>query len=151
MCVITLSSSDIIAVLAGLIAGLSALYARWAWKEANRSNELSLLSHRKEIFDALYELNQHIVQKGQFAVSEEVTKFFTHSRNSSYYFNNHIAGQISDYYDLCFKVADLAKLHSPMYPSENEERSEALKKSRNLYPEIEKEIRKVIGKAIQNG
>jgi hypothetical protein len=151
MCDITLTSSDIVATLAALIAGLSTLYARWAWKEANRSNELSLLNHRKDIFDALYDLNMHITQKGQFAVSEEVTKFFIHSRNSSHYFSNSLSEKISEYYGLCFKVADLAKLHSPMYPSENKERSEALEKCLSLYPDIEKEVRKVIGKSVKNG
>jgi len=40
--------TDIIALLALLVAGLSALYARWSWREAKKANNISLLGHKKK-------------------------------------------------------------------------------------------------------
>ena len=64
---IKLSTSDIISILALLVAGLSALYARWTWSEAEKANKISLLGHRKEIYDAFFELKMHMMQKAETA------------------------------------------------------------------------------------
>ena len=53
-CQINIDLSDVIAILAALVAGLSALYARWAWREAKRANEILLSGHKKEIYDAFF-------------------------------------------------------------------------------------------------
>ena len=59
---ISLSTSDIIAILAFLVAGLSALYARWSSIEAKKANQISLLSGRKEIYIAFFNLKMHMQQ-----------------------------------------------------------------------------------------
>lgn len=108
-CVFTLSTSDVIAILAALVAGLSALYARWAAKEAKRANELALLSHRKIIYDAFYELKMHMEQRGLRPEMEQVSRFYYPSRDAAFYVKESLSNEITNYYELCFKVADLAK------------------------------------------
>ena len=77
-----IDSSDLIAVAAVLVSGLAALYAKWAWREANRANELTLLGHRKAIYDAFFALKATLIQPCR--VSEEglrVVKLFRPGRN----------------------------------------------------------------------
>ncbi|MNR44660.1 hypothetical protein D3C85_1634300 [compost metagenome] len=73
---IKLDTSDVIALLALLVAGLSALYARWSWREARRANQISMLGHKKEIYDAFFEIKMHMTQKAEFADFGEVFKFY---------------------------------------------------------------------------
>ncbi|WP_139204144.1 hypothetical protein [Azotobacter beijerinckii] len=143
MKLIDLELSDLIAMAAALISGLSALYARWAWNEARRANELTLLGHRKAIFDAFFHLKMHMAQKGRFASLDEVSKFYYPSRDASIYYGGSIAEKISNYYSACHKVADLARVQ-PLEDCEIQEVSECLRKSRDLEPEIEKAIAKIL-------
>ena len=71
---IKLGTSDVIALLALLVAGLSALYARRSWRESRKSNEISLLAHKKEIYDAFFELKMHMNQKVEFVLYGQFVK-----------------------------------------------------------------------------
>lgn len=143
---ITLEFFDLIAIVGALISGLAALYARWAWNEAKRANELSLLEHRKAIFDAFFHIKRHMTQKGQFASLDEVSRFYYPSRDASIYFEEGLAENISNYYSACFKVADLARVQHKEV-GEREEIEKGLKLSRELEPKIEKAITKVLRRA----
>lgn len=76
---IKLETSDVIATLALLVSALSALYACWSWREAKKSNQISLLGQKKEI-DAFFELKMHMMQKAEFAEIGEVSSFTTTQR-----------------------------------------------------------------------
>lgn len=103
---IKLSASDIVSILALLVAGLSALYARWTWSEAEKANKISLLGHRKEIYDAFFELKMHMMQKAETANISEVSKFYYHSKNAKIYLPINLAEDIDKYYDACFWIAE---------------------------------------------
>eukprot|EP01034_Spumella_vulgaris_P040041 gene40041-49510_t len=65
---INLETSDVIAILAMLVSGLSALYARWSWGEAKKANQISVLGSQREIYDAFFELKMHMPEcKNSFA------------------------------------------------------------------------------------
>lgn len=102
-----LNTSDWIAFAAILVASLSALYTRWAWREAKKANEISIHSHKKEIYDAFLELKTHMVQKADFAELQNVSKFYLSSRNARLYFCIEIADKLEDYYNQCFYIAEL--------------------------------------------
>ncbi|WP_368165615.1 hypothetical protein [Aeromonas sp. R9-1] len=95
--------------LALLIALLSALYARWAVKEAKRANHISLHQYRKDIYDAFRHLTMHMTQHADQAVLSEVNKFYHPSRNAKFYFDSELAKEIERYFDLCFNIADKSK------------------------------------------
>lgn len=145
-----IDSSDLIAVAAVLVSGLAALYAKWAWREANRANELTLLGHRKAIYDAFFALKAHMTQYDQSAQINEVSKFFYPSRDASLYFAPKLAELISDYYAACFRVANLARAR-PLSEEELIDIQTNLEKSAKLAPEIEKSIYCVISRVSESG
>ncbi|MDR8017252.1 hypothetical protein [Ectopseudomonas guguanensis] len=147
---VTLDISDIIAILAALISGLSALYARWAYSEARRSNEITLLSHRKEIFDAFFELKIHMTQRSMRAELEQVSKFYYPSRDSTIYFESELSDKILKFYDSCFKVADLARTGNVLYPNESEEIKSSYASAMAISSEVESGLLKIIKQCATN-
>jgi hypothetical protein len=147
---VTLNMSDIIAILAALISGLSALYARWAYSEARRSNEITLLSHRKEIFDAFFELKMHMTQRATRAELEQVSKFYYPSRDSAIYFEKELSGKILKFYENCFQVADLARVGNALYPNESEAIKTSYASAMAMSGEVESDLLKVIKQCATN-
>lgn len=141
---IQLGASDIIALLALVLAGLSALYARWSWSEAKRANQISLLGHRREIYDAFFELKMHMTQKAEFAELEEVSKFYYQSRNARIYLPSALAKDIEKYFDACFWVADIHRNYGGISKERHAEGKKHLQVGYELAPKIEKEILKVL-------
>ena len=111
---ITLNTSDVIAVLALLLAGLSALYARWSWYEAKKANQISLFGHKKEIYDAFYELKTYMMRNAEFAEQGEVSKFYYPSRNAKIYLPFNLAKDIEEYFDACFWITKINQKYGGM-------------------------------------
>ena len=103
---IKLGLSDAIALGALILAGLSALYARWSLNEAKKANKISLLSYRKEVYDAFFELKMHMIIKAEFAELGEVSKFYYPSKNAKFYFSSALAQDIEMYYEACLGIAN---------------------------------------------
>lgn len=148
---LSLDASDVIALFALLVAGLSALYARWAAMQAKRANELSLLAHRKAIYDAFHELRMHMEQRGHRPDMEQVSKFYLPSKDAAFYFKESLATEISKYYDLCFRVADLARVGNALYPNERDEVKTSAQEARALAEEIDGDLKTVVKKYAANG
>lgn len=137
---IKLGTSDVIALLALLIAGLSALYARWSWREARKSNKISLLGHKKEIYDAFFELKMHMNQKAEFAEMGEVSKFYYPSRNAKIYLPSDLAEDIEKYFEACFWIADIHRKYSDTSIESSSECKQHIDMEIELAPKIEKRI-----------
>jgi hypothetical protein len=103
----TMTTSDWLSCAAILVAALSSVYARWAWSESHKANQISLHAHKKSIYDAFFELKMHMVQKARFAETEHVQKFYYGARNARFYFDKKIADKLRDYYEQCFYIAEL--------------------------------------------
>jgi len=101
---ITFTLSETIAIIAALITLLSALYARWSWKQAKRSNEINTLQHKIDIYDAYHSLKMYMTQKAEFAEIEEVTKFYYPLRSAEYYLPK-IYSNIKIFQESCLAVA----------------------------------------------
>ncbi|WP_162627357.1 hypothetical protein [Aeromonas media] len=99
-----MTAATALASIAILIAALSALYARWAWSEARKANNISLHAYRKEIYDAFHALRMHMTQNADFADFSEVKQFYQSSRTAKLYFDAQLASEIERYYDLCFNI-----------------------------------------------
>lgn len=141
---IKMGASDVIALLALLLAGLSALYARWSWSEAKKANQISLLGHKKEIYDAFFELKMHMTQKAEFAELGEVSKFYYQSKNAKIYLSSTLAQDIEKYFDACFWVADIHRKYGGISKESSAECEKHMETEKELAPKIEKEILKVL-------
>ncbi|MEW7867526.1 hypothetical protein [Aeromonas diversa] len=142
-----MDTSDVIALLAFLVAGLSALYARWSWAQAKRANEISLLGHKKEIYDAFFELRMHMMQKAEFADLGEVSKFYYPSRNASIYLPSELAESIEKYYEACFWLAEINRKNGGLKKEGSIEAEPHIKTERELAPKIEKDVLKLLKSA----
>lgn len=149
-CEISVSASDVFAIVAMLFSALSALYARWTWEQSKRANEISLYSDRNAVLSAFFELKKHMVQKGSFADKSEVIKFYYPLLTSQKIFPTHIAKWIREYYDACFWVAESNWYKKEQTEEQTEEHKAELKKhlskERTLGPKIESELTTLIRK-----
>lgn len=141
-----LEMSDAIALLALLVARLSALYTRWTWSEARRANAISLLGHKKEIYDAFFHLKMHMQQKSRLAELSEVSKFYYQSRNAKIYLTDDLAADIETYYEACLSVADIHRRDGSLTTENGTESKPYMKTERELAPRIEMAILKLLKK-----
>lgn len=144
---IKLDTSDVIALLALLVAGLSALYARWSWHEAKKANQISLLGHKKEIYDAFFELKMHMTQKAEFAELGEVSKFYYPSKNAKIYLPSDLAKDIEKYFEACFWISDTHRKYGGISKESSAECKQHIAAEKELAPKIEKEIIKLLQEA----
>lgn len=135
-----MDTSNVIAILALIVAALSALYTYWSSKEAKRANAISLLGHRKEIYDAFFELKMYMTQKAKFAEFGEVSKFYYPSRNANIYFPSELAEDINKYYEACFCLADIHRKNGGLTKEGANEAEPHLKREKELAPKIEKTV-----------
>ena len=136
------SISDIIAAVAVLVAGLSALYAHWSWAEAKNANFISLLVDRRELLKSFIELKHHMTQKGKFAISTEVGKFYWANKMAPFYFPKEITKDINTYYDACHCLAQ--------YNISAEEKTSEEKEKINNYFTVERQLSKKLEEELTN-
>ena len=144
---IKLGTSNVIAILALLVAGLSALYSHRSWREAKRSNQISLLGHKKEIYDAFFDLKMHMTQKAEFSEIGEVSKFYYPSRNANIYLPSDLAKDIEKYFDAYFWIADIHRKYGGISKESSGECRKYIDTEKELAPKIEKEILELLKKA----
>lgn len=137
---VNLGTSEVIALLSLLVAALAALYARWSWSEAKRANSISLLGHKKEIYDAFFELKMHMQQKAQFAELSEISKFYYHQKNANIYLPADVAEYIEKYFDACFWIADIHRRDGGLSAGNRAEFDRHLEIEKELSPKIEKAL-----------
>lgn len=140
---INLSTSDKIAILAALVAGLAALYARWSSMEAKKANQISLLSGRKEIYIAFFNLKMHMKQCQGSAQLAEVSKFYYLVLNAWMYFPDSLAKEINDYYDACFWIADIYLRDGGVTLQSREDQKRHLEVEKRLSSTIDSKILKI--------
>ena len=69
-----------LAVISALIALLSALYARYAYTQAKKANQLTIHNLIKPIYVAFDNLTNYMDQQGKYANKSEVQKFLPYKR-----------------------------------------------------------------------
>lgn len=141
---IKIDTSDVISVLAVLVAGLSALYTRRSWEEVKRSNNLSIIGRKKEIYDAFFELKMHMIQRTKFADIGEVSKFYYASRNASIYLPFELAEDIRQYFEACFWVGDINRKYGGLTKEGDNEAEPHLRLERELATKIDKALLKLL-------
>jgi len=87
--------ATIVSVLAALVAGLSALYARWQAQAAKRANEIALHDSRLRVYNGLVRFRAHISARGTRLNEDEVWRFAEIAELSEFYFSEGIASRLS--------------------------------------------------------
>lgn len=98
--------SDLIALGSFLVALLAAVYARWAWREARRANDIAAHAKRMEIYKAFDALRFAMVQKADSISHEDVGRFYFPSRDSEFYFSPDVHDKVRKYFEICFGLAE---------------------------------------------
>lgn len=82
-----LINSDFIAVSSALVAGLSALYARWAVKASKHQNEISLHAERLNVYKGVTIFGSKLAANGPSIQDTDVWKFHEWVQLSEFYYN----------------------------------------------------------------
>jgi hypothetical protein len=140
---ISLSISEIIAILSLPVAVLSAVYARWSSMEAKKANQIGLLIGRKEIYIAFLNLKMHMKQCQCSAELAEVSKFYYLSINACMYFPASLAQDITDYYDACFGIAETYQREGIIKSQSREDLENHFRREKELSSTINEKILKI--------
>jgi len=140
-----LQQSDYIALVSAGVAGLSALYARWAVGEAKKANEISLHIHKVQIYEEVISFSDCF--RGLFTVPsisrlEQFRKLAV--LRSEIYLSVEIYEELKSVYNHCYEneiwlsVVTGESYDSSTGPNELEIRSRYKSILELLYPLIEK-------------
>lgn len=133
-----LDASDWIAIAALVVSIAAAYFAKSARDAAKKANDINLHTHQKAIYDAFFELKMHMTIKSEFAELEAVSKFYYPALNAKLYFSQEISGQFQKFFNLCFEVADLARVQRTS--TELSEANEKVDCALNIAKQLESKI-----------
>lgn len=85
-----MESSDIIALGSAFVAGLAALYARWAAIATRRQNEIALHSERLRVYRGVVDYGCKLAGQGPLIKENDVWSFDEWVQLSEFYFNKSI-------------------------------------------------------------
>jgi len=85
-----MESSEIIAIGSAFVAGLAALYARWAALAARRQNEIALHSERLRVYRGVVAYGCKFAAQGPTLKKNDVWSFDEWVQLSEFYFNKDI-------------------------------------------------------------
>jgi len=136
--VLTYTTDNWIALLAAAIALLSALYSRWAVKEAKRANRIAVHEHQMKVYVAFQALYDHVTATNQLN-GLEADEFAEHATLAAMYFPAGLASRIKTFQQACkhaeealfawYKtennLAILMRPHGPWSPNLDEQRARA--------------------------
>lgn len=130
--------SSIIAIIAALVAMLSALYARWQAAAAGRANEIALHENRLKIYKGLSRFRAHIITRGSKLNEEEIWQFSEIVELSEFYFSADIHTHLNTVLEQAMELLWLndewedAKQNSPEHAKNLvSKRHELMKTTRN--------------------
>lgn len=91
-----LNISDLISIVAFLIACLSALYAKWALKESKRQNEISIHSERLNVYKGVNFFYAKLTQNGASIAESNIWVFLEWVQLSEFYFKKSIHERLEE-------------------------------------------------------
>lgn len=94
-----IQTSDLIAIGAACIAGLSALYARWTVTEAKRANEIAIHNERLKIYKSLVDYRALLSAKGPRFSEEELWRFYEPVQLSEFYYGPNLHKEMLSIWD----------------------------------------------------
>ena len=102
-----------VTLISTLIAALAALYARWVWSEARRTNQLGLHARRIEVLRSLRQLRQSVQVQGLHVTKTDVRIFLDSAYEAKFFFSEPRTVQLLDeYYKICFSLTEQRRMLS---------------------------------------
>jgi hypothetical protein len=150
-----MTTSDWIAVIAVLVALLTALYTRWVWNEARTTNLLALHVNRLEVYRAFNSLRQAVQERGVNIAPQHVALFYNPSQEAKFYFSEPRTSKLlRDYFDTCWKLTEQARKldRTPLPEAErahlHEEQDRLSRLEESQYAETKDQIEKELCHAV---
>jgi hypothetical protein len=104
--------SDIIAILAALVATHSAVYVRWSAKATQRANEISIHNERLRLYKGLLTFRATLYTKGSSFHVESLWEFADIALLSEFYFSEDQYILFKNVVDRCHHILSMRdKLH----------------------------------------
>ncbi len=103
-----MSTADLIAIGAMLLAGLSALYARQAVNAAKRTNEISIHNERLMIYKDLLNHRAILTQKGPRYPEEALWRFYDAVQLSEFYYGTNEYEKLKKIFDDSSEIKNLS-------------------------------------------
>lgn len=101
-----ITTSDVIAVIAILVASLAALYARWSAKAAERSNQIALHDPRVEIYLELRKFENCFRGFLSYPTDDDLDMFYEKAVvMSELYFEPAISTSFNEMYENCWNLS----------------------------------------------
>jgi hypothetical protein len=94
-----LTNSDFISIGSALVAGLAALYARWAVKASKHQNEISLHSERLNVYKGVTIFGSKLAANGPTVNEADVWNFHEWVQLSEFYYNTAIHKRLDKAFD----------------------------------------------------
>ena len=100
-------TATVIAVVAALVAMLSALYARSQAIAAGRANEIALHDSRLRVYNGLVRFRAHISARGTGITEAEVRNFAEVAELSEFYFPGGVSPRLNTVFENALKLLSL--------------------------------------------
>ena len=124
------------------ISFVSAIFALWSWNESKKANSISKHPMQLEIYDAFNELSIYVNIHGMSLEMQDIAKFYKFSQKSDFYFDEKFATQINEYFDICWKLADLNR--KSLRDQKDDKKIEQIEKEQDILFDKEIQLSKEI-------
>jgi len=132
---IMIELSNLVAFGAVFVAGLSALYARWAGRATQRGNEIALHNERLNIYKALLHHRAVLITRGPKYPEEQLWSFYEAVQLSEFYFGINEYEKMKRLFDDSTEILNLVSLWEITKETENEKYQTLVKKTKALHRE----------------
>lgn len=142
-----MNAAELIALGSFLAACLAALYARWVWREARKTNDIALHERKLQVYKAFEALRFAMFAKADSIGHADTAGFYSHSRDSEFYFTPEVYEKLRQYFDTCFQLAELNRKKATRKSMGHEladlykEQDRLLSQEADLSKEIDAELR----------
>jgi hypothetical protein len=99
--------SNIVSIVSVFIAGLAALYARWAALAASRQNEIALHSERLRVYRGVVDYGCKLAGRGPAIKQTDVWTFNESVQLSEFYFNRAIFERLDSVFEESMQLLGL--------------------------------------------
>jgi len=103
-----IQTSDLIASVALVIAGLAALYARWTANAAEQANTIAIHNERLKIYKALLDFKALLSARGPRFPENDLWNFYEPVQLSEFYFGEAIYSEMKQVWDNGQKILSLS-------------------------------------------
>ena len=96
--------SELVSIVAALLAVLAALYARWQAKASERQNEIALHNERLRLYHATLHFGATLAGKGPDIADGDAWKFKESAELTEFYFNDTIYQRLNTVFNDALKL-----------------------------------------------